>query len=112
MPFGDYLKELRKNLQAGAAEPSYYPALKTLLENLGPPVDAFTNFGHIEVGYPDFEVRQHKRGAEFPIGWVEAKPPEDSLDEWEKHDQIKRYRRLANFPVSYTHLTLPTTPYV
>ena len=31
-------------------------------------------------------------------------------------DVITRYRRLAGedayFPVSYTHLTLPTTPYV
>ena len=41
MPFRAYLAELQNNLRSGqATEPSYYPALKSLVKALDPSVGA------------------------------------------------------------------------
>ncbi len=100
MPFKAYLKEVHKNLKGRHTERTFYPALKTLLEALNPEVDVFTEGGHIDVGNPDFEVRRKGKGADFPLGWVEAKEPGADLDAIEKSEQLKRYRTLHNLALT------------
>ncbi|MBI2988691.1 MAG: N-6 DNA methylase [Deltaproteobacteria bacterium] len=96
----DYLKGIFKTAkQADATEPSYYPALKVLLE-------AFADSsGHAkahvtvlpkktEAGNPDFRVWD---GKQHIVGYIEAKPPtQENLEVIETSDQLKRY--LHTFP--------------
>ena len=91
----DYLKGIFKTAkQADATEPSYYPALKVLLE-------AFADSsGHAkahvtvlpkktEAGNPDFRVWD---GKQHVVGYVEAKAPtQENLEVIETSDQLKRY---------------------
>lgn len=97
MPFKQYLAELRHNLASGlATEPTYYPALKRLLEDLDSKIDVFTDPKHIDVGHPDFTVRRKGYALDFPVGWVEAKDIGEDLNKIEKTDQLKRYLGLPN----------------
>jgi len=97
MPFKDYIAELQRNLKSGqATEPSYYPALKTLLEALDPTVSAVVNPRKTQHGSPDFSVKRKRNVLDFPVGWMEAKDLGENLDRIEKSDQLRRYLHLPN----------------
>ncbi len=97
MPFHPYLSEVQRILNSGlATEPSYYPALKNLLESLDSGVTALVNPKKTAHGSPDFSIKRKKRVLEFPVGWVEAKDIGEDLDRIEKTDQLKRYQNLKN----------------
>jgi len=84
-------------LESGqATEPSYYPALKSLLEALDAGIMAVNNPRKILHGAPDFSVRRKGNVLEFPVGWIEAKEIGHDLDREEKSEQLKRYRHLPN----------------
>ncbi len=97
MPFKEYLAEIQRNLKGGqSTEPSYYPALKALLESLDPSITAVTNPKKTAHGSPDFSIKRKRRILEFPVGWIEAKEIGEDLNKIEKTDQIKRYLNLSN----------------
>lgn len=88
--FSDYFKAIETTLNAGyASEGSHYSALKALLESLEKNVVATTLPSRIECGAPDFIVTQNSA----VIGYTEAKDIGKSLDEAEKTEQLKRYRK-------------------
>jgi predicted helicase len=96
MPFKEYADELQRNLKSGqATEPSYYPALKSLLEAFDPKLSVLQNPKKTEHGSPDFRLTR-KRTIEFPVGWIEAKIPGEDLNKIERSDQLKRYYHLPN----------------
>ncbi|MHB8755536.1 MAG: type ISP restriction/modification enzyme [Candidatus Acidiferrales bacterium] len=96
MPFKSYAAELQRNLKTGhATEPSYYPALKSLLESLDPKLSVLQNPKKTEHGSPDFRLTR-KRTIDFPVGWIEAKLPGENLDKIARSDQLKRYYHLPN----------------
>lgn len=96
MPFKEYEAELQRNLKSGhATEPSYYPALKSLLENIDSSISVLQNPSKIECGLPDFRISR-KRSIEFPIGIIEAKAPGEDLPKIERSDQMKRYLAQPN----------------
>lgn len=88
-----YLTTIEKSLAAGnATEHTHRPALKTLLDELGREalgmnIDAVNEPKRIACGAPDFIV---VRG-EIPLGYVEAKDVDSSLDEIQKSEQLNRY---------------------
>ena len=70
MPFKEYAAELQRNLRTGhATEPSYYPALKSLLESLDSSVAALQNPKKTEHGSPDFRVVR-KETIDFRAVWI------------------------------------------
>ena len=96
MPFKEYEAELQRNLKSGhATEPTYYPALKSLLENLDSSISVLQNPSKIECGLPDFRISR-KRSIDFPIGIIEAKAPDEDLNKTERSDQMKRYLAQPN----------------
>lgn len=96
MPFKEYEAELQRNLKSGhATEPTYYPALKSLLESLDSSISVLQNPKKTEHGSPDFRLTR-KRTIEFPVGWIEAKLPDEDLGKIARSDQLKRYYHLPN----------------
>lgn len=96
MAFKEYEAELQRNLKSGhATEPTYYPALKSLLESLDPSISVLQNPKKTEHGSPDFRLTR-KRTIEFPVGWIEAKIPGEDLAKIERSDQMKRYLAQPN----------------
>lgn len=96
MPFKKYEAELQRNLKSGhATEPTYYPALKSLLESLDSSISVLQNPKKTEHGSPDFRLTR-KRTIEFPVGWIEAKLPGEDLGKIARSDQLKRYYHLPN----------------
>jgi hypothetical protein len=92
-PFRAYLDEVRQKLATGMAkEHAYRGALERLLQDVGEGVQAVNEPGHIECGAPDFIVL---RGS-TPLGYVEAKDIDESLDAAECSEQLKRYRESLN----------------
>lgn len=86
----EYIQAIEKELVAGnATEPSHYPALKALIQGLTTGAIATNNPKHIECGAPDFVVTK----GVTTIGYIEAKDVGKSLDEAEKSEQLKRYRK-------------------
>ena len=71
-----------------ATEPSYYPALKQLVDSLGDGITATVLPKKIECGAPDFMVTK----GQLAIGYIEAKDIGVSLDVVEKSEQLGRYR--------------------
>ena len=87
--FSDYIKNLSKALSTGdATEHTHRPALKTLIEGLVTGITATNEPKHIKCGAPDFIVRK----GVTTIGYIEAKDIGKNLDEFEKDEQLKRYR--------------------
>jgi hypothetical protein len=75
--FRKYIGDIESELATGkATEPTYYPALKGLLEALATGTTATSNPKRIECGAPDFVVGR----GEVTIGYVEAKDVGKSLD--------------------------------
>jgi predicted helicase len=88
-PFRTYLDEVRQKLATGIAkEHAYRGALDHLLQAAGEGVRAINDSAWVECGAPDFIVL---RGA-TPVGYVEAKDIDTSLDDAERSPQLKRYR--------------------
>jgi len=71
-----------------ATEPSYYPALKQLVDSLGDGITATVLPKKIECGAPDFMVTK----GQLTIGYIEAKDIGVSLEVIEKSEQLGRYR--------------------
>jgi len=92
--FRVYLKDIRKNLEAGdSTEHTHRPALKTFIQSLMPKIIATNEPSHTKVGAPDFNVKRDK----LLIGHIECKDVGvDDLRATLKTDQLKRY--LANLP--------------
>ncbi len=92
-PFRTYLDELRRTLATGVAqEHAYRGALEDLLEAVGDGVQAVNEPSHIACGAPDFFVLR----GQTPLGYVEAKDIDASLDVAERTPQLKRYRESLN----------------
>jgi len=88
-PFRTYLDEVRQKLATGIAkEHAYRGALEHLLQATGDGVQAINDSAWVECGAPDFIVL---RGA-TPVGYVEAKDIDTSLDDAQRSPQLKRYR--------------------
>jgi len=91
--FRVYLKDIRKNLEAGdSTEHTHRPALKTFIESLQPKIIATNEPTHIAVGAPDFNVRRDS----LLIGNIECKDVGTPLENELKKEQLKRY--LENLP--------------
>src|SRR5271157_2842358 len=91
-PVREYLRSLEHELRSGhTTEHTHRPALKTLLESLQARITATNEPGRVACGAPDFVVT----GTPGPvtIGYVETKDIGKSLDEAERSEQLKRYRR-------------------
>jgi hypothetical protein len=90
-----YLNEIRKEYRTGIAkEHAYRPHLKKLIESLDYKLVAVNDPKRVECGAVDFVVRKE----ELPIGYIETKDIEVSLDESENSEQIQRYlKALHNF---------------
>jgi predicted helicase len=93
-PFRTYLDEVSHKLSTGVAkEHAYRGALGNLLEARGDSVQAVNDSAQVACGAPDFIVLR----VTTPIGYVEAKDLDASLDDVERSPQLKRYRdSLAN----------------
>ncbi|MBI4296825.1 MAG: N-6 DNA methylase [Chloroflexi bacterium] len=86
--FTEYLHNVQSTLDTHhATEPSYYPALKQLVESLSDGLAATVLPKQIECGSPDFVVTK----GQFIIGYIEAKDIGKSLDEIQKTAQLQRY---------------------
>jgi hypothetical protein len=91
-PVREYLKSLEHDLRNGhTTEHTHRPALKTLLESLQARVTATNEPGRVACGAPDFVVT--RTPGPVTIGYVETKDIGKSLDEAERSEQLKRYRR-------------------
>lgn len=93
-----YLKQLFETYQSGAREESYYPALKSFLEeysqtNRKKKIEVTVLPPKTEAGNPDFRLRDSKRKI---IGYIEAKDLGVNLDNIEDSPQLKRY--ISTFP--------------
>lgn len=92
--FKSYLQSIADLTQRGdAREESYYPALKTLLEEIAQAQGSAAQVTVLpkptEAGNPDFRVWD---GSHQVIGYIEAKAPGAKLDLVETSDQLQRYR--------------------
>jgi predicted helicase len=88
----EYLRRVEQALARGdATEHTHRPALKAFIESLDRNVTATNEPSHVECGAPDFSVsRKH---GDLTVGYVEAKDVGANLDDIEKSEQLKRYRR-------------------
>jgi predicted helicase len=89
-----YLQRIAQVTKQGdAREESYYPALKTLLENLAPTVGKTVHVTVLpkktDAGNPDFRIWD---GLYQVIGYLEAKAAGAKLDIVETSEQLQRYR--------------------
>jgi predicted helicase len=88
-PFPSYLDEVRQKRATGVAkEHAYRGALERLLQETGNGIQAINDSAWVECGAPDYIVL---RGG-TPLGYVEAKDIDTSLDDAERTRQLKRYR--------------------
>lgn len=84
----DYLKKIGKALEAGnATEHTHRPALKELIESLINSITATNEPKRVACGAPDFVVTR----GQTPLGYIEAKDVNKSLDEVEGGEQMARY---------------------
>ncbi len=96
--FKNYLKQLFKTYQSGAREESYYPELKSFLEEFSKStrkkkIDITILPKKTEAGNPDFRIWDGKQKI---VGYIEAKDLGKNLDDIEETEQLKRY--LSTFP--------------
>jgi predicted helicase len=89
LTISQYLKTIQDELAAGnATEHTHRSALKSLIESLAEKVTATNEPQRIKCGAPDYIVTR----GHVPLGYVEAKDVDISLDAAEKTAQLKRYR--------------------
>ena len=95
----NYITAIETALGRGdATEHTHRPALKALVESVGRtllsvPVTAVNEPRRVECGAPDFTVSKKLENNPFNIGYIETKDVGVSLDQAEKSEQLKRYRR-------------------
>lgn len=88
--FKTYLHTIETALKAGTAtEHTHRPALKTWLEAMDTQITATNEPKQIACGAPDYIITRNS----FTVGYIEAKDVGKSLNEVERSDQLKRYRR-------------------
>lgn len=87
-----YLKSIKDDLMGGnATEHTHRSALETFVEALAPNVKATNEPTRVECGAPDFLIS--RTPGPVTIGYIEAKDAGVSLDEAERSEQLRRYRR-------------------
>jgi predicted helicase len=93
--FKAYLKAITDNLKTGdATEHTHRPALKDLLEHLAKEIIVTNEPKHrVDCGAPDMSVSRKKAYGPLTIGHIETKDVGKDLDEAEKSEQVKRYRK-------------------
>lgn len=85
----EYCKQIESALKAGnATEHTHRPALKSFIESIADDIVATNEPKRIKCGAPDFIVTR----GETPLGYIEAKDVDESLDNAEKSEQLARYR--------------------
>jgi hypothetical protein len=85
-----FIKNIERELQAGnATEHTHRTSLKLLVESIDPQVTATNEPKRIACGAPDYIITRDG----FTIGYIEAKDVGKSLNELERTEQLKRYRR-------------------
>lgn len=94
----NYIKQLFKTYQSGAREESYYPGLKSFLEEFSSSIrkkkiDITVLPKQTEAGNPDFRIWDGKQKI---VGYIEAKDLGKNLDTVEESEQLERY--LSTFP--------------
>ncbi|MDC1175540.1 N-6 DNA methylase, partial [Bacteriovoracaceae bacterium] len=95
MDLNDYISDINSRFVTGdAREHTYRPSFQNLIEALVPNTLALNDPARIECGAPDFIITREN----LPIGYVEAKDINLSLDSNEHAEQLNRYRSsLSNF---------------
>ena len=84
----DYLNRISKEVAAGnATEHTHRSALQALIEALAPGITATNEPRRVACGAPDYVVTR----AQTPLGYIEAKDVDKSLDEVERSEQMRRY---------------------
>lgn len=104
-PFAAYLAAIQSDYQAGrATEHTHRPALKQLIEAIGPNTRATNEPKRIECGAPDYIITRPSGHGPITLGYIEAKDIGARLDDIERDagraapatregDQLKRYLR-------------------
>lgn len=88
--YKQYIQAIETAVKAGnATEHTHRPTLKTLLEALDTHITATNEPKQIACGAPDYILT---RGG-FTVGYIEAKDIGKPLNDVERTDQLKRYRR-------------------
>lgn len=89
-----YIRSIEAAYQTGhATEHTYRSDLKRLIEQLSPGIMALNEPKRVACGAPDFVI-SHKQ---TPLGYIETKDIDVSLDRIERSDQMRRYlESLAN----------------
>lgn len=83
-----YIRDIAKSYTTGdATEHTYRPALKAMVESFAKDVTATNEPKRTRCGAPDFIVNIK----DAPVGFIECKDVDASLDKAEKTDQLKRY---------------------
>ncbi len=91
-PIGSYLQKIESALVQGqATEHTHRPALKALVEEMLPGVQATNEPKHVACGAPDFLVTKPEGGESFTLGYIETKDVGIGLDQVERSEQLKRY---------------------
>ena len=89
-PLKTYLKQMEKALSAGeATEHTHRPALKSLIEALGPGVTAINEPKRIACGAPDFEVKRKGPYGLLTVGHIESKDVDADLGRIESDSNRK-----------------------
>ena len=93
MTITEYLASINILYKSGrATEHSYRGDLTQLLQSLVTEVDMTNEPKRIECGAPDYIVAK----GSIPIGYIEAKDIDVSLDATEKSEQLNRYLKSLN----------------
>jgi predicted helicase len=84
----EYCRQIERALLDGnATEHTHRSALKSFVESLDKGITATNEPKRIKCGAPDYIVVK----GQTPLGYIEAKDVDESLDKVEKGDQMKRY---------------------
>lgn len=87
-----YFAAIRDALALGRpTEHTYRPAFKRYLESVFPNITATNEPARVDCGAPDFVIT--RMPGPLTIGYIETKDIGKSLDEAERSDQLKRYRK-------------------
>ena len=87
-----YLREIEKRLKVGEdTEGSHRPALQAFIESFNKKITATNEPARVKCGAPDFLITSTP--GPLKIGYIETKDINKSLNEIEKSEQLKRYRR-------------------
>src|SRR5664280_1448673 len=110
MKVQEYVDKIHKRyITRISREHSYRGDLQTLLETLAPDVLVTNEPARVACGAPDYIITRKN----IQVGYIEAKDIGADLSNKNYKEQFDRYKQSLNnliitdYPVSYTHLTLP-----